>query len=765
MPEANVRITCSTEDLDAKLSKSMKLLGAHHDEFGRLVNAEGKFISGLSQARIKMGDWIDELGRARDAQGGFLDGLSATELKLRYYKDELGNVYNAEGELVRVSEELARAQREQLAAAEAAAARQAAEAAKAQEELATAGERGMKSLLSGAKGAAKMANNLSLMIGVLGGGNEGLNKFGQSVVIATQTFSQFALAMKTLPKFITGFKLLTQATQGQTAAQVILNAVSGNWVALIAGGLAAGTLAYKTLSSSTKEVAEKTVEAAKQVDALTIAYQRLGNVRGESGAVGAGAVAAGVSEIDILEEHRKKVSDLTKAYDSAASAYGKADKALRDYESTTNSVEKQMDRSKVWRFLQWGGGKVGNLFGGNFDTETQGHKVDREADAANQKRGEAEAALKEASEEYARAVQEMISKDLPRDEMNELKDRAAQYANALQDQNLDEQARASIQAALAENQRKQAEIIDKQNQEAERAAKEAADKERAEAEKKLAEAQRKLGDRFDEYAQGSPLWTAQEKAANDLEQTIAAWRENFAAAGKSETELNAAIDTLKEEYRRKRLQEFMDANNLKVRETQKLTAEEEYTNTLDRIREAQEKYGLEAAEAERLRAQAETDYADALKKKAEDEEKQRESRLNELGITGLREQMKSPFEKFLEQQSKVATAAEEGLISAAEAQRMNAQLAENFYKENAGEAGAPDTLQEKAEEYRRASSMTFGSNDLYQALTNRESGQERYQTGVTNNLNRMARSSEDNYDALQGIQQKIGEVMKAVGVV
>ena len=116
MPEANVRITCSTEDLDAKLSKSMKLLGAHHDEFGRLVNAEGKFISGLSQARIKMGDWIDELGRARDAQGGFLDGLSATELKLRYYKDELGNVYNAEGELVRVSEELARAQREQLAA-------------------------------------------------------------------------------------------------------------------------------------------------------------------------------------------------------------------------------------------------------------------------------------------------------------------------------------------------------------------------------------------------------------------------------------------------------------------------------------------------------------------------------------------------------------------------------------------------------------------------------------------------------------------------
>ena len=730
MPEANVRITCSTEDLDAKLSKSMKLLGAHHDEFGRLVNAEGKFISGLSQARIKMGDWIDELGRARDAQGGFLDGLSATELKLRYYKDELGNVYTAEGELVRVSEELARAQREQLAAAEAEAARQAAEAAKAQEELATAGERGMKSLLSGAKGAAKMANNLSLMIGVLGGGNEGLNKFGQSVVIATQTFSQFALAMKTLPKFVQGFKLLTVATQGQTAAQVILNAVSGNWVALIAGGLAAGTLAYKALSSSTKEAkdqtkglvsstVDETLEAQKLIDTLKNLKISLSDVSAtQAGFIAASRVDGEVSEIERLTEQYKKLDDEIKEATKARLAL--------------NSQ-------------------------GIYNDETRA-LADKE-NAAISKRESVKA-------QQAAEINKLISKDLPvQTELEKLRERAAYYTNVIDQGVLEGEELVTAQSALAENQRKQAEIIDKQNQEAERAAKEAADKERAEAEKKLAEAQRKLGDRFDEYAQGSPLWTAQEKAANDLEQTIAAWRENFAAAGKSEAELNAAIDTLKEEYRRKRLQEFMDANNLKVRETQKLTAEEEYTNTLDRIREAQEKYGLEAAEAERLRAQAETDYADALKKKAEDEEKQRESRLNELGITGLREQMKSPFEKFLEQQSKVATAAEEGLISAAEAQRMNAQLAENFYKENAGEAGAPDTLQEKAEEYRRASSMTFGSNDLYQALTNRESGQERYQTGVTNNLNRMARSSEDNYDALQGIQQKIGEVMKAVGVV
>lgn len=753
MPTESIRITCSTEDLDAKLSKSMKLLGAHHDEYGRLVNANGQFIAGLSQARIKMGDWIDSLGRARDAAGGFLDGLTATELKLRYYKDEVGNVYDAEGNLIRVSDELARAQRERLAAAEAEAARQAAEAAKAQEELATAGERGMKSLLSGAKGAAKMANNLSLMIGVLGGGNEGLNKFGQQVVIATQTFSQFALAMKTLPKFIEGFKLLTIATQGQSAAQVILNAVSGNWVALIAGGLAAGTLAYKSLSASTKEVAEKTVQAAAEVDALGIAYQRLQTAQvGEANAIQAGAIAAGVSEIEMLEKRREKVLELEQTYKTAADAYANADKALRDYESNTGEYSKRLQESRFGKI-------VSTPFGGTDYAKVQENEAKR-----REQMGARRDELAEASAEYARAVQQMISQDLPRDEMRELQERAQKYAETLKSESLTEEARRQISGALAENQRKQAELVQRQNQEAERAAKEAAERQRAEAEKKLAEAQSKLGDKFDAYAEGSPLWTAQEKAANDLNKTIAAWRENFAAAGKSEAELNAAIETLTAEYNQKRLQEYLDANNLKIREDKKLTAEEQYAETLDRIREAQEQYGLQAAEAAKLREQAESDYADALKKRAEDEEKQRESRLNELGITGLREQMKTPLQKMLEQQMKVSQAAQEGLISAQEAQAMNAKLAADYIQANrAGES--EQAAEARAEEYQRASTLEMGSNELYQALTNRESGTEKYQSGVTKNLEQMSRYGEDNNDLLNTINSNLAGVMKAVGVI
>ena len=695
MPSEAVKITCSTEDLDAKLSKSMKALGAHHDQYGRLLNAENQYIAGLSQARIKMGDYVDAQGRMRDANGNFLDGLTATELKLRMYKDELGNVYNAEGELVRQSEA----------------------AARAQELLATAGQRGMQSLMSGAEGAAKMANNLSMMIGILGGGNEGLTKLGQNVVIATQTFSQFALAMKTLPKFVNGFKLLAQATQGQTAAQVVLNAVSGNWVAIVAGGLAAGTLAYKTLSSATKKAADVTSEHKEETAELIRKLDSLGIKLKEISAAQAGFRNWGKSETAGIEE----ATAALEKYDQ------ETEKALKKYQDYHKEHGQVGEAGKLWKEYQ----------------SKKEHRVDKEAELANQ-------------------INQMVAKDLDfSDELTKLKQRADYYQQVINDGVLTGEELVNAQKALENNLAKQKEITEKENEEKEKAA-------AAEAEKKLAEAQRKLGDKFGAYAEGSPLWTAQEKAAADLEKTIAAWRENFAAAGKSEAELNAAIGNLKEEYRRKQLQEFMDANNLKVREEQKLTAEEEYTQTLQKIKEAEEQYGLEAAQAEKLRAQAETDYADALQKKADEDRQQKESRLNDLGINALREQVKTPWEKYLEQQKNVNQAAEEGLISATEAQRLNAKLAEDYYKNNAGEPGAYDAggaIEEKAEEYKRASTMTAGSNELYQAMTQRDTSTERYQNDVKKNLTDVARYTEDNYDALQAIQSQLGDVMRAIGVV
>ena len=788
MPTENIKITVSTEDLDAKLSKSMRELGAHHDQYGRLLNAEGKYISGLSQARIRMGDYIDAQGRMRDAADNYLDGLSNTELKLRMYCDELGNVYNAEGELVRVSEELARVQREELAAANELAAKKAADAAKAQKELATAGERGMKSLTSAGAGAAEMANNLSLMLAVLGGNNAEMKKFSVAIMAGAQGFAQFSKAMEVLPRLVQGFKLLTLATQGQTAAQVLLKLVTGNWIAVAAGALAAGTIAYKTLASSAKKTATETSRIAEQLNAVTLAFKNLQSAQtGADRSMSAGVLAASISEGDLLAEQVKKAEDLKARVESAARSLRIVQQQETEYKV---GISEYRERLETGFLARWTGAITG--------LQTGMAKFDQKSAEKLQELGKQRDALAAATAGLAETVRSMTAEDLPRNELKVLQDRADAYAKILESAGLDTQARALAERALAENQRKQAELIAQEKgygdflgkeetkivlpatqAELDAAIKKAAEDlgtgtqayvtvvgnlQREFEQAQAAEAAKKLGDRFASYADGSALYSAEQKAAAELENTIKTWKENFEAAGKSQDELDAAIKNLTQEYDERRLQQYLESNGLHAEEQEHRTALEQYTDTLNKIKEAQETYGLQAAEAEKLRAQAAETYADELRKKADEEKAERERRLGELGITQLREAVKTPFQKFLEQQQKVSTALQEGLIGAAEAQQFNAKLAQDYLEQQTGAAGPSETGLEK-DEAKAASNLAYGSNELYQAMTSRESTTERYQTGVTKNLDSLARYTNDNNQILESIRNNIGEVMKAVGVV
>jgi len=788
MPTENIKITVSTEDLDAKLSKSMRELGAHHDQYGRLLNAEGKYISGLSQARIRMGDYIDAQGRMRDAADNYLDGLSNTELKLRMYRDELGNVYNAEGELVRVSEELARVQREELAAANELAAKKAADAAKAQKELATAGERGMKSLTSAGAGAAEMANNLSLMLAVLGGNNAEMKKFSVAIMAGAQGFAQFSKAMEVLPRLVQGFKLLTLATQGQTAAQVLLKLVTGNWIAVAAGALAAGTIAYKTLASSAKKTATETSGITEQLNAVTLAFKNLQSAQtGADRSMSAGVLAASISEGDLLTEQVKKAEDLKARVESAARSLRIVQQQEAEYKE---GISKYREGLETGFLARWTGAITG--------LQTGMAKFDQKSAEKLQELGKQRDALAAATAGLAETVRSMTAEDLPRNELKVLQDRADAYAKILESAGLDTQARALAERALAENQRKQAELIAQEKgygdflgkeetkivlpatqAELDAAIKKAAEDlgtgtqayvtvvgnlQREFEQAQAAEAAKALGDRFASYADGSALYSAEQKAAAELENTIKTWRENFEAAGQSQDELDAAIKNLKQEYDERRLQQYLESNGLHAEEQEHRTALEQYTDTLNKIKEAQETYGLQAAEAEKLRAQAAETYADELRKKADEEKAEQERRLGELGITQLREAVKTPFQKFLEQQQKVSTALQEGLIGAAEAQQFNAKLAQDYLEQQTGAAGPSETGLEK-DEAKAASNLAYGSNELYQAMTSRESATERYQTGVTKNLDSLARYTNDNNQILESIRNNIGEVMKAVGVV
>ena len=55
MATENIKIKVNADELDAKLSKAMKELGAHHDEYGRLLDAQNRYIGSLSQANVRMG--------------------------------------------------------------------------------------------------------------------------------------------------------------------------------------------------------------------------------------------------------------------------------------------------------------------------------------------------------------------------------------------------------------------------------------------------------------------------------------------------------------------------------------------------------------------------------------------------------------------------------------------------------------------------------------------------------------------------------------
>lgn len=751
-PTQKVTITCSAEDLDAKLSKAQKELGLTHDEYGRLTNAQGEFVGGLSQARIRMGDYIDAQGRMRDAQGHFLDGLTATELKLRMYRDELGNVYTAEGELIRQSED----------------------AARAQEELATAGQRGMQSLLDGAEGASQMANNLSLMISVLGGGNEGLTKFGQNVVIAAQTFSQFALAMKTLPKFVQGFKLLTTATQGQTAAQVILNAVSGNWVALVAGGLAAGTMAYKALSASTTEAktaadslgaahVEENLEAQKLLVTLDRLNLKLKDLRTEQ----AGFVAlmdnsetAGIEAANrAFEEHNKKIDEAYKAYSEYASSLG-------------GSASLENDE------------KFQELLGNWKDLKTEGENK-RAAIAAE--------------------INKVMSKDLGgRTEMDALKERAAYYEDVISQGILEGEALANAQKALAENLKKQDEAAKKQTDELIRAEglgdalkKEAepyvppqTKEELAARVKEAAEIFGESSDAFRRVKQGyeeqfeqvqAKLQEEEAKAAakraaeaqtaletsnfdhylhqtdEDLDQfnkTIETWRANAEAAGVSTGDLDTAIKNYTDEFNAKRNEKgIADLGLDQYLKEPEQTPLEKYNEVFEKVREAEEKFGLDKERANQILLNAEEEYAESLRKQAEDEQQKKESRLNELGITGLREARKTEEDKLLEQQTKIAQAVEEGLISTREANDLNGDLMRDYLEKTQGKAKeAEDAAQPKEQKTGPNASMTAGSQSLYQALTQQN---DPYKSEMKQKMAELGKTQENTYQKIESLEEAV----------
>ena len=780
MPQENVTITATTDELDAKLSKSMKDMGVHHDQYGRLINKEGQFVSGLSQSAIKMGDYIDTTGKLRNAQGQLIEGLTPIQKKMRMWVDDLGYIHNAEGEVIGQTEELR----------------------KKVEETATAGQRGFDMMLGSAKKLSKMSGNLSQIIALVGQGNSGFTTLSKGIVIATQSFSQFALAVGVITKVTRAIKLMTVATEGQAVAQVILNAVTGNWVMLAAGAAAAGTAAvaiYKSMPKAADDVKTSTVSATEAIDGMVIAWEKVRasmiGAQNASAGIAAGFTAQSVAHTESIN---RQIADVNRLAKEAK----QANEERRKEEEKQNND--RVNRAKALNSYTRGAGTY--LTFGYVDNEQEiREKEDKRWQEKATKAKEAADKLDEANKQLASAVSQMVAEDLPRDELAELKDRAKFYSEAMEAGTLSEEALANAQKALENNLKKQAEIVAKekgwgdwikeenfkitepQTREELDAAiakaaedlgegselylratknlKEAFDKNAAKQEeearkKEEAEVQKAksaLGSDFDDYATGRNKIDADVKA---YEEKVKTWTENFEKAGKSQEELNAAIAGLTEEFKAKQKDKFLQESGLsKYFEVDK-TPEEEHQEKLKKLNELVEKEIVDKEAANEARKKIDAEYEEAKRKEIDQIEKEKNSRLSELGISSLREQQKTDFDKYKEQQDKINQAIKEGLIDSAEAVKLSAQNYKNFFDKEEKEDKEKES---EPKEIKEASSISYGSQELYSLLTQNKS--EDYQKRDNAQLEKNNEYSADIRDFMEKLNDNFEDYSRNVGVI
>ena len=357
-----------TEQTLTSMTAAHKAFGASRSvEDGLLRDSQDRVIEGLKNWQIALGYSRDELGRLKNAQGQYIDGLTATEQKLGMHKDALGNVYSKNNELVRQGAEAikleadairnqekalreantARQHEEKLRKidelrAEAAARHEQVEAVRLEEKaLKEANAAREQEELAMEKYHKKMdqtlrtlGNNLQHAINWWTTFSAGSGKAAQSTRAATAAVSSFATVAGVLPQIIKWYKSLTLATKGQTTAQVLLNAVSGNWLTIAAGlTVAGGTF---LMVSQMEQAAGESEKAKDKVENLTDAVKKL---REESEKAGKGTW--GIDEINkVIGQNTVSESEkLSRVLDEL-------DTKIADRGKRMRALEKDIQRQK-----------------------------------------------------------------------------------------------------------------------------------------------------------------------------------------------------------------------------------------------------------------------------------------------------------------------------------------------------------------------------------------------------------------------------------
>ena len=251
---AALRVTMDGSGMEKGLTKIQKELNLVKDAQGRLFNQTGQWVDGLSKAQVQMGLQRDALGQLRDGNFELVEGLKTYEIQAGFTVDALGNVFNAQGMLVRQGEK-------QMAA----------------NKLLEASQNKFGKAI---RQSASPVMHLATQIAILGGANS------SAAARTTAMIGTFMSSYGAAQTMIKGIQGIMAATKSATLAQILYNAMSGQWKKIAAGlviAAAATAAATASFGSSAREAAKDVDGLSDSVGGLSDEMKRLKEIAKETG--------------------------------------------------------------------------------------------------------------------------------------------------------------------------------------------------------------------------------------------------------------------------------------------------------------------------------------------------------------------------------------------------------------------------------------------------------------------------------------------------
>ena len=654
------KVSDAVASASAKVPRWAKALGATVDAQGLLINSLGRCVAGLNKSQVAAGEWVDELGNVRDANGGFVDGLTKIQKALGFFKDEAGNVRDRLGEIVVAAKK----------------------ATDATGELESALPTDLfDGLVEGLGGAAQWFSQVGTVLTTLDGEASTAARTLSAVAAGVENFAQGFQSGKSILKFWGDFQ---KATEKATVAQALLQAASGNALAILGGAALAGVAAWTAWESSS-------ADATKNVDAASDAFEELRKR----------AKAAGV--------------EIKNAADAAKFGFGEALGAKSYAEEKANverldreiaEQQKRADAEAARNSATIGTGGMGAGGAGahmDYSEAERLQALQAERAAANARMVEAQEAMIDAAVEASKTeVQKLEAEKKDYEAILEQLDGARGSA----------EVRAKIEALDAEIEKaKEAEstAAAKEAEEAKRAAD--AEAKRAEEAQKAAEAAAQKAREDALKASGiADFAPTQEKTPLDLTDAtaVAAKYAEWAAAVDGTTVTVDDVAQATGELNRQALAaldaEANFAAKLAELEPPK-TLEEEVAASLKKYADALEVGAMTQEEYNERKAQADALLLAAQNREAEEADasaaQKREATRAELGVDALLESLKTPAEKLKERLDKIDKAFEDKAITQDERQKLEAAARREFGpQDDAGDAkGAAKELASAARDF------------------------------------------------------------------